>query len=612
MTIENSQSSFVQFDGFAPVDKLKPPTQIAFIVTSELPAGKGSGRALGVETLALYLKKVDVNNALKISFLDLQYAELNDPMAQVRSVADDPHNDIIGISVRYNTYQQMRQTIDTIRHSPRFQTEDRPLVLIGGVMPSFLAKETVEQYPEVVVISGEAELAVREAVKVRRNGGSRYEIPGATFFDEEKQEIVQTKPSNLPLEITSDGRIIEDLIPQLKAKGGIVWISSSRGCPWNCSFCTVSTFREFTGAKGKIRREIRPVADVIDELRALYSQGLKHFVFGDDEMLVKDPKDLSRWRELADGIKSIGNDITYQCSVRSDVIYNKKDTDGGKEREEALRALFEAGMTHAYVGFESGSPTQLKRYNKAETVEDHLMAITRLRQIGILVGGGFIMFDPLMKPEEILENIKFLRDADLISLNRKDYVGDIFDMLRAQRDSSYVAELKDRGLLREPIPDTLFYNYEFEDPDVKEVAETCISLAAETDVFFETLKNAVFAKTMQDERTGNENYDTILLNRILINLRLLDMNLLEKLTNQVLENKGHQEPESKTFDSLVTTYRKERKDIIASLVDEIRRGNVEQDAGEVLLSHILDLPDFEEEKQRDSIVIDDSPPSVTV
>ena len=560
---------------------------------------------MSAETLALYLKEVDTNHALRMQYLDMQYADPVDPMAAVRVLADDSHADIVGISVRYNTIEQMEKVIHVLKNSPRFQEKRKPFLVVGGVMPTFLAKEVVEKHPEVAVVSGEGELAMRELTRIVRDGGSLYEVPSLTFYDAEKGEIIQTPAVNLPLTETSVGGIIEELVPPLKAKGGIVWVSTSRGCPMDCSFCSVAAFREITGAKGVTRREVRPVEHVIDEIQALYANGLRHFVFADDEMLVQGSQDFVRWHKLAEGFNRIGNDITVQCSVRSDVIVNKKDKDGGVARIAALRALYEAGMTHVYIGFESGSPNQLRRYNKGETVEDHLEAIDRLRSIGILVGGGFIMFDPLMRLEEILENIKFLRDADLISVDRRDYVGDIFDMLRAQRDSAYIELLREEDLLREPIPNTLFYNYEFKDQRVRKVAETCIGLATEIDGFFETLKNAVFAKTMQDERGIGEKEDTKLLNHTLINMRLLDLTLLERLTNHAIDNSDFLVRDyDEAFEILVSQYREERKMIIDTLVDEIRSGKVETDAGEVLLSRILELPEFIEERAWGSVVID--------
>lgn len=573
--------------------ELTDPTRIAFVVTTQIPSNKGMGRALGVETLALYLNKT-MPKQVNMTFHDLQYED--DPLATVEQIGNNPEVDIIGISVRYGTFQHMKDILSKLSNSERFQQENPPFVVVGGVMPTFKHKEIVEEFPFIGVISGEAELGMRELTKAIRNKSSLYNVPSLTFFDKEKREIVSNTAKNVPMSEISVGEIIPDLLDDLKNKGGIVWVSSSRGCPWDCSFCSVATVREITGAKGKTRRESRPVEDVIGELQALYNNGFKSVVFSDDEMLDASPKDFDRWKKLADGIKKIGDDFSFQFSVRSDVIVNKRDKDGGKARAEAFHSLVEAGLEHVYIGFESGSITQLKRYNKAETPDDHFKAIDFLRKEGVLVGGGFIMFDPLMNLNEILENIDFLRKTDLISPNRKDYIGDVFDLLRAQEGTKYVQMLRNEGLLKEPIPNTLFYEYDFRDPKVRSIAETCIELAAEEDVFFEALKNAVFAKTMA-EHTFESGIDpeARLLNNYLISYRLQDLDLLERL---VIDAKETEEGAKIIFDTSILQYRNKRKKITNRLVENLTDGSIkDKDTARTLMLLISQLPYYQEDSE---------------
>lgn len=333
---------------------------------------------------------------------------------------------------------------------------------------------------------------------------------------------------------------------------------------------------------------MRPVEDIIGELRALYDLGVRAFVFADDEMLVGTPKDLERWHALAEGVKTIGSDISLECSVRSDVIWNKDDKDGGRARRKAFHALVDAGLSHVYIGFESGSPTQLRRYNKGEDVETHLRAIEILREEGVLVGGGFIMFDPLMTLGEIEENIAFLRKAELISHSRRDYVGDIFDMLRVQRGARYANMLSERGLLGDPIPQTLFYTYRFEDFQIQHIAETCIGLAAEIDDFFEALKNSVLSSTMADDARGTESPNTKLLQYYITELRLLDLSLLENLVHATKEKSDG------AFEDWVAAYREGRRDLLTRLKDNLRSSEItDRDSVQVLVSLIDRLPDLQ-------------------
>ena len=566
--------------------ELVGPTRIAFLATSKVPANKGMGRALGIETLGGFLQK-NFGDTVAMQFIDLQYE--GDADSAVDALIADPTIDILGISVRYATYGQMEQILARLSAFPRIQREKRPFVVVGGVMPSFTALEIVGRFPFASVVKGEGELAMLELTRTIRSGGSLHEVSGLTFFDEGSGAIISNPPRNVPLPEISSGTIIPDLIPKLVERRGIVWVSGSRGCPWDCNFCSVSAFREMTGANGKARREMRPVEDIIGELRALYNLGARAFVFADDEMLVGTPKDLKRWHALAEGVKTIGDDISLECSVRSDVIWNKDDKDGGHARREAFHALVDAGLSHVYIGFESGSPTQLRRYNKGEDVETHFRAIEILREEGVLVGGGFIMFDPLMNLKEIEENIAFLRKAELISHNRRDYVGDIFDMLRVQRGARYLDMLSERGLLGDPIPQTLFYTYRFEDSNIQHIAETCIGLAAEVDDFFEALKTSILSSAMVDDAQGIESPGAKLLQYYITELRLLDLSLLEDLVNATKEKSDA------TFEDSVGAYRRNRRELLATLKSELQSSEMtDRDSVQVLISLIDRVPDFQE------------------
>lgn len=70
-------------------------------------------------------------------------------------------------------------------------------------------------------------------------------------------------------------------------------------------------------------------------------------------------------------------------------------------------------MKGFFVGIESGSSTQLLRYNKGVKVSDNLKIINQLEKLGINVDIGFIMFDPLCSKEEINENLVYIMNSTL-------------------------------------------------------------------------------------------------------------------------------------------------------------------------------------------------------
>lgn len=158
------------------------PTSIVFVATSKVPANKGMGRALGIETLGGFLQK-NFGDRVAMRFIDLQYEE--DAHGVVDALIVDPVVDILGISVRYATYGQMEEILERLSASSRIQREKRPFVVVGGVMPSFTASEIVGKFPFASVVKGEGELAMLELTRTIRSGGSLHEVPGLTFLMKE-------------------------------------------------------------------------------------------------------------------------------------------------------------------------------------------------------------------------------------------------------------------------------------------------------------------------------------------------------------------------------------------------------------------------------------------
>ena len=72
--------------------------------------------------------------------------------------------------------------------------------------------------------------------------------------------------------------------------------------------------------------------------------------------------------------------------------------------------LKSVGLTHVFLGLESGSDDALRVYNKRITVEQNFRAISLLRDAHIQTQIGFIMFNPYSTLNEVRENAQFLAD----------------------------------------------------------------------------------------------------------------------------------------------------------------------------------------------------------
>lgn len=129
-------------------------------------------------------------------------------------------------------------------------------------------------------------------------------------------------------------------------RGKVFNFCTSRGCPYNCSFCFV---RKIWGHKVTLMSSDRIVADMLKVKQDFGAQGI---YFREDNFTISKAR-VKRFCELLllRGIKTL-----WACETRADVDL------------ELLPLMKRAGLKAVYVGIESGSQKMLNIYNKQLTV----------------------------------------------------------------------------------------------------------------------------------------------------------------------------------------------------------------------------------------------------
>ncbi len=174
-------------------------------------------------------------------------------------------------------------------------------------------------------------------------------------------------------------------------------VLGSRGCPWDCSFCSIRPFYEAQG--GKLRR-LRAPAAVVEEMRQLhFEQGAEMFLFQDDDFMATGRR-ARKWAEdIADGIIAAGlkGRIAFKISCRSDEVH--RDT---------MARLVEAGLTHVYMGVENGDDQGLANMSKRMKASAHFASGEILRSLDLSFDFGFMLLEPYSTIEIVRNNIAFL------------------------------------------------------------------------------------------------------------------------------------------------------------------------------------------------------------
>ena len=171
-------------------------------------------------------------------------------------------------------------------------------------------------------------------------------------------------------------------------EGGSSTILSSRGCPFQCAFCSAPHF-----SVGNKRMRYRSAQSVYDEMKhVIDTYGIKQFRFSDD-MFTANKK---RVIEICDLIGKL--DVVWRISCRV------KPFD-----EEMAQVMFDAGCKELSFGVESFDNHVLDVLKKGTTAEDNARALEISHKIGFISRILFMIKTPGQRRETVATNIQWLK-----------------------------------------------------------------------------------------------------------------------------------------------------------------------------------------------------------
>ena len=242
-------------------------------------------------------------------------------------------------------------------------------VFMGGLHVSFKPKEALQYCDKVVTGEGENVL---------------FDLMDGKY----KQDIITgTKVTDLNSIPMPDYNLVEGIGNNPK----IVSVCTSRGCPFNCKFCSL---------KSMFGRQYRTVSTdrIINYL--LQFKRIKTLCF-DEPNFTTDKK---RAIEILTKMKEHGIHPKYAWpSVSIDVAQNDK----------LLKLFTEVSKFHFSIGLESINQKVLDAYNKKQTPEIIRKALKKLQDYGLRVQGSFIFGSDYDDKTVFQKTVDFCHDADI-------------------------------------------------------------------------------------------------------------------------------------------------------------------------------------------------------
>ncbi|RLE14573.1 B12-binding domain-containing radical SAM protein [Candidatus Aerophobetes bacterium] len=234
----------------------------------------------------------------------------------------------------------------------QFRKRGVPVVL-GGPHVSVLPEEALQHASAVVV--GEAEGAWEKLLEDFVKGGEKGL---KKIYKNEKLPDLSKVP--FPRwDILKRDRYIADKVLHL-----------TRGCPYNCSFCSVT---QLFGRKIRCR----PIDKVVDFIKENIGKGLKGrlFVFLDDNIM---------------GNKRYAKEL-FRSLIPLKIIWMSQSSINAAYDKELLDLAARSGCKALFIGLESVSEGALKEVGKRQNkVEFYEEAIKRFHRYGIFIHGAFI------------------------------------------------------------------------------------------------------------------------------------------------------------------------------------------------------------------------------
>jgi radical SAM superfamily enzyme YgiQ (UPF0313 family) len=305
-------------------------------------------------------------------------------------------SDLLCVGISTMTGTQIRNALAIAKALRRLTGGKVPLVW-GGPHPSIVPEQTLANENVDLVVVGEGDETFVELVGAlgRKEGlgkiaGLAYRDGGEVVFTGARPPIDMEGILPVPWELLDVERYVHkknDIY--LKGCNRVLDLGqTSRGCPFQCGFCSSASIRG---------RKWRPMSS--DRSLEMIREGVKRFRLDgfwlrDDEFYI----DRARARRICEGIVSSGLGTRfYTAGTRIDVFL--------KSTKEELRALRAAGAQTLKFGAESGSQRILDLMKKGITVEQTLEANRLCREYGFLPSYTLLIGYPTETFEEIERTI---------------------------------------------------------------------------------------------------------------------------------------------------------------------------------------------------------------
>lgn len=265
------------------------------------------------------------------------------------------------------------------------------IVIFGGIHPTVMPEEVLNTGVVDIVVRNEGEITLCKLYELIESGKDYTDILGISYI----QDGMIKHNSSAPLIDMNELPVFPFfLFEKYKARYNFGFLLTSRGCPYDCIFCSQRTI------SGRSYRflSINRVVETLDIMINKYRQ--RYIVFSDDNFIVNKKRTI----EVCNAIVENGfyKKATFTCQARGDSI------DG-----EILDYLKGANFSGISFGIETASDRLMHILRKGEKVQDNIDAVKIAKRYGFKVSGTFILGLPTETRAERKMAYRMAKSLDL-------------------------------------------------------------------------------------------------------------------------------------------------------------------------------------------------------
>jgi radical SAM superfamily enzyme YgiQ (UPF0313 family) len=337
---------------------------------------------LGIMYVASFIRAFDKD--CEILLIDAVAEKLDHAGIQRRLESFAP--DVVGVSCWTFSLVDSLQVAERAKHR-----DPRVITCLGGPHVTIYPLETAA-FPAVdFAITGDGERAFTMLIRELRTT-RRYESVPNLFYKESgavRSGPIARREDDLDA-LPHPDRSLTPLdqytsLPDGGAK--ITTMVTSRGCPFQCTFC----FQQGT------RWRYRSVENIISEIAQCASLGIRKILFFDETFTVNRKRVL----QLCGELEKRNLPIRWSCRSRVDTI-----------DEEMMDAMVRAGCTRISFGVESGDDEVLRRLNKKISIDQARRVFSAARERRITTLADFMIGCPGETRQETMRSIELAVDLE--------------------------------------------------------------------------------------------------------------------------------------------------------------------------------------------------------